>query len=414
MFFRFKRPTEIQNAVISCAIKERCDLLGAAETGSGKTFAFAIPLITRLLEEGISKKVDKPLLGGLILAPTRELVMQIKRQIDALLKFTKFKIITIVGGLSQQKQERLLSYCPEIIVATPGRFWAFLQTAPSGNHLEDFSGLKCFVIDEMDRMVEKEISFCIAFLVYYIYHSDEKMQTLVFSATLTFVHPPPKRLISQSKHMTTDEKIQQLAAFAALRKNYKTIDLTRSFGTAERLVEAKINCANLLEKDTAVLYLLKRYIGRTLLFINSIDAARRLHGILKKPLMLHAKMIQKQRLKNLEKFAENSVLLATDVAARGLDVQNVEHVIHYQIPKTAELYIHRSGRTARASHRGLTILLVDLLDVQFYRRICQNLNREKDLSIFPIDSQNLYSALKERVGVATDLESVEYRIKKVF
>ncbi|VDN43553.1 unnamed protein product [Gongylonema pulchrum] len=126
-------------------------------------------------------------------------------------------------------------------------------------------------------------------------------------------------------------------------------------------------------------------------------------------------MIQKKRLNNLEKFAdeENSVLIATDVAARGLDIRNVQHVIHYQVPKTAELYIHRCGRTARATKTGLALLLVDPQDVQYYQRICRNLSRENELPIFPVDSPELYNVLKGRVEVATAVESVEHRLKKV-
>ncbi|VDO67156.1 unnamed protein product [Onchocerca flexuosa] len=149
------------------------------------------------------------------------------------------------------------------------------------------------------------------------------------------------------------------------KEKHRIIDITGERGTAKKVVEARINCKNLLEKvyfvsvlvvshgdflrfpiqDTSLIYLLNRYAGRTLVFTNSIDASRRLHGILKQlehkpvPLMLHAKMMQKKRLNNLEKFAieENSVLLATDVAARGLDIRDVQHVIHYQVPKTAEV-----------------------------------------------------------------------------
>lgn len=125
--------------------------------------------------------------------------------------------------------------------------------------------------------------------------------------------------------------------------------------------------------------------------MNSIDAARRLYSVLKSvnidPMILHAKMIQKQRLKNLEKFSEskNAVLLATDVAARGLDIQGIDHVIHYQVPKKVEIYIHRSGRTARASHRGLTVVLVDPPSRQFYMKLCKGLNRSMWRKILKIN-----------------------------
>ncbi|VDK48128.1 unnamed protein product [Anisakis simplex] len=428
--FSFTEPTEIQKLVFPSAIRDKLDIIGAAETGSGKTLAYVIPLIMRLLDEdkkegneGGEKPISERHLRALILAPTRELVIQIRKHIVALIKYTKFKVTSIVGGLSQQKQERILKYRPEIIVATPGRFWALLSAsdgAGSGNYLGDWQHLSCLVIDETDRMIEKghfeELQFILDSIKS---NGNAKRQTLVFSATLTFVHPAPKRI--DAHQITTQEKIDHLIEIVGLRKERRVFDITRSFGTAESLVETRMNCSNLLEKDTSVVYLLTRYPGRTLIFMNSVDASRRFFGILTKlqfkpaPMMLHAKMIQKQRLKNLEKFAEvpNSILLATDVAARGLDICGVEHVIHYQVPKTAELYVHRSGRTARALNRGITVLMVDLQDTQFYRRICRNLNREQELPLYPIDSVELFNALQERIKYASDVESCEHRIKKI-
>uniref|UniRef100_A0A914ZNG2 ATP-dependent RNA helicase n=2 Tax=Parascaris univalens TaxID=6257 RepID=A0A914ZNG2_PARUN len=421
----FTEPTEIQKLVLPSAVRDKLDILGAAETGSGKTLAYAVPLIVRLLEAQNSME-DWALqchLRALILAPTRELVVQIRKHINALIKYTNFKATSIVGGLSQQKQERLLKYRPEIVVATPGRFWSLAGNAPQGSYLSDWQKLLCLVVDETDRMVEKGHFEELEFILEAIKSDGNiKRQTLVFSATLTFVHPAPRRLnVQQSQHMTTKEKIDRLTEIVGLRKERKVFDITRPLGTAEALTETRMNCSNLAEKDTSVVYLLTRYPGRTLIFMNSVDASRRLYGILVKlqyqpvPLLLHARMIQKQRLKNLEKFAEvaNSVLLATDVAARGLDIRQVEHVIHYQVPKTAELYVHRCGRTARASHRGLTVLMVDPQDAQYYRRICRNLNREHQLPPFPIDSKHLFDALKERVKAATEVESLEHRMKKI-
>uniref|UniRef100_A0A8R1DMU0 Helicase C-terminal domain-containing protein n=4 Tax=Caenorhabditis japonica TaxID=281687 RepID=A0A8R1DMU0_CAEJA len=171
--------------------------------------------------------------------------------------------------------------------------------------------------------------------------------------------------------------------------------------------------------DTALVYLLTRYPGRTIVFVNSVDAARRLYSILKSirvdTMILHAKMIQKQRLKNLETFSEskNSVLLATDVAARGLDIKGIDHVIHYQVPKKVEIYIHRSGRTARATHRGLTVLLVDSMSRQFYTKLCKGLNRMQDLDVFPIDFEPLMEAIKKRVRLASEIDTLGFRCKKI-
>ncbi|EJW84969.1 DEAD/DEAH box helicase [Wuchereria bancrofti] len=444
----FTEPTEIQKLVIPSAVRDRFDIIGAAETGSGKTLAFGVPVVEHLLanQSFLESSGQKKGIRALILAPTRELVMQIKNHIDALLKYTPFKVASVVGGLSLQKQERILKYVPEIVIATPGRLLALMRSAEADSCLSDWSHLQCLVVDETDRMIEKGHFEDLQHILDTLRkNTSKKLQTFVFSATLTYTHPVPKKRggVNADK-MDTDEKISRLIEITGIRKEkHRIIDITGEKGTARTVVEARINCNNLLEKDTNLIYLLSRYGGRTLVFTNSVDASRRLHGILEKlehkpvPLMLHAKMMQKKRLKNLEKFAmeEDSVLLATDVAARGLDIRDVQHVIHYQIPKTAELYIHRCGRTARATKEGLAILLIDSQDVFYYQRICRNLNRdvpipktllgyesvltkkrlnlEKEFPIFPLDSPELYAILKKRVEVATAVEALDHRLKKM-
>lgn len=159
-FFRFSEPTEIQSAVLPAAVRDRQDVLGAAETGSGKTLAFGIPLVARLLEssddsqETESTEVRGP--RALIVAPTRELVIQIMKHINALISTTQLIATSIVGGLAQVKQERIISQQrPDIVVATPGRLWAMMQEAETGEFLAEWKDLKCLVVDETDRMVEE-------------------------------------------------------------------------------------------------------------------------------------------------------------------------------------------------------------------------------------------------------------------
>lgn len=177
-------------------------------------------------------------------------------------------------------------------------------------------------------------------------------------------------------------------------KEPKVFDLTTNSVMADNLVESKIFC-QLAEKDSYLYYFTTKYSGRTLVFANSIDCVRRLSNLFlllgKKPLHLHANLNQKQRLKNLEKFyginpvivfdlymlmlifvvlaEENSMLIASDVASRGLDIPGVMHVIHYQIPRSAEIYVHRSGRTARLSKEGLSVMLVSPDEVSLYNKL---------------------------------------------
>ncbi|VDM60531.1 unnamed protein product [Angiostrongylus costaricensis] len=433
----FESPTEIQRLVLPMALRDRCDVLGAAETGSGKTLAYGIPLTARLLEMPEDAYRIKTGPKALVLAPTRELVMQVMKHLTGLLRHTRFKrnpIISkfggfqafpIVGGLAQVRQARILKKeMPEVIVATPGRLWAMMQYVtedePVCPYLADWTGLLCLVIDETDRMIEKGHFEEMEDILKRVRKSAiGKLQTLVFSATLTYVNHVRSRDGKTSKEFTPQQKIMQLIHLTGMRPECKIVDITRSFGTAETLVETRMNCSNLLGKDTTIVYLLERYKGRTLVFTNSVDASRRLYGILKllklQPLMIHAKMEQKVRLKNLEKFTADSrsVLLATDVAARGLDIQGIDNVIHYQVPKTAEIYIHRSGRTARALRQGLSVLIVDSKDSHLYHKLCKNLNREKDLPVFPIDCPELMKRLITRVRLASTLNSLAHRSKKV-
>ncbi|PAV79517.1 hypothetical protein WR25_08319 [Diploscapter pachys] len=395
---RFSQPTEIQKLVLPEAIGEGNDILGAAETGSGKTLAFAAPLAHRLLTD--PKKSHGP--RALIVAPTRELAVQIMKHVKAILKYTAIRVTHLIGGLAVQKQERLIDTEPDILIATPGRLWQMMESAEKGSYLKDFSALQCLVIDEMDRMVEDNHFEELAQILEYIkLHADKsQLQTMVFSATLTFVTPNLKKKGDENKKLSTKEKIQRLVEIAGLRKGKKkVIDVTKEFGMAGAIQESRINCDNLLEKDTTVIYLLYNLLS-----------------LLKmEPLLLHADMAQRQRLRSIEAFAKvpNSTLIATDVAARGLDIKGVDHVIHYNVPVKAEMYIHRSGRTARASASGKSILLIDPKSADLYRKLCRMLNRAEDLRLFQIDFPELMDTLRERVETCSELERVNYQRKKI-
>uniref|UniRef100_A0A914Q646 ATP-dependent RNA helicase n=1 Tax=Panagrolaimus davidi TaxID=227884 RepID=A0A914Q646_9BILA len=238
---RYTKPTPIQEMSLPAAMLKRQDLLGAAETGSGKTMAFCIPIATRLVENGV-----KDGLRALILAPTRELVVQIYKEMEKLLEFTQFSVIPVVGGLSQQKQERLLNRKPSVIVATPGRFWTLLEAT---DYLQDLSQLDFVVIDEIDRMVETGHFAEMEMILSKIHAIENKSrQTLVFSATLSFVHIPINRPGKNAMKLTKEEKIEKLVQIGGLRKQHKVIDLNESAGTPSSLIEARMNCSDLLDK----------------------------------------------------------------------------------------------------------------------------------------------------------------------
>ncbi|XP_053618288.1 ATP-dependent RNA helicase DDX24 [Plodia interpunctella] len=373
-------------------------------------------------------KTGKPLYA-LILTPTRELAIQISRHLIAVAKYSGIRIATIVGGMAAVKQERVLQKGPEIVVATPGRLWELLSQGQT--HLQQMDCVKFLAIDETDRMIERGHFEELQPLLERLNADDSRRNTrqnFVFSATLTMVHDLPshmkgKKVTKRGKilnrkieKMTPQQKIKRLVDMVGIT-DPKVVDITtQNLGTAETLTESRIACS-IEQKDIYLYYILKRHPGRTIVFCNSIGSVRRLaqlFTLLKcRPLPLHASMPQRQRLKNLERFRDDphGVLVATDVAARGLDIPDVDHVIHYQVPRTAENYVHRSGRTARASKEGITILMMEPSEAYLYGKLCRTLNKTSEVPTFPVPSSSL-SLLKETVTVARELDALELRKRR--
>lgn len=227
----------------------------------------------------------------------------------------------------------------------PGRLWDLIQEGHP--HLAKIKDINYLAIDETDRMVEKGHFEELQNLLDMINENEAKKkrrQNFVFSATLSLVHDLPKHLANKkgAKKITSEEKLKKLMELIGVKPRPKIVDLTRKIGTAETLTESRIHCGT-TEKDFYLYYFLQQHPGRTMVFCNSIDCVRRLVNLFEllwtEPLGLHAQMHQRQRLKNLERFAanENGFLIATDVAARGLDIPDVQHVVHYQVPRTSEV-----------------------------------------------------------------------------
>ncbi|KFB51782.1 hypothetical protein ZHAS_00019934 [Anopheles sinensis] len=460
----FKVPTEIQSQSLPMAILGHRDLLGAAETGSGKTLAFGIPMLEGIMKlkqqnepttsdddhrssdheltpppedmpddvqrvfatEGgklKSNRTDpnKPLYG-LILTPTRELAVQINDHLKAVAKYTGINIATVFGGLAAVKQERLLRKCPEIVIATPGRLWELIQ---GGNaHLTKVTQIRFLVIDETDRMLEKGHFDELKQLLELINSNEEaknRRRNYIFSATLTMDHDLPEHLMKNAKNAkkvikeTPGMRMNNLIQIVGMT-DPKVVDLTQEHGTAHTLTETRIVCTA-EQKDYFLYYFLERHPGRTLVFCNSIDCVKRLVSLLDylncSPLSLFGSMQQRQRLKNLERFTANprALLVATDVAARGLDIPNVDHVIHYQVPKTTENYVHRSGRTARASREGLALLLISPAEMKDYVKLNQNLGRSEDLPLYPT-SDRMMRQIKLRVNLAREIERMDLQQRR--
>ncbi|TPX64119.1 hypothetical protein SpCBS45565_g06086 [Spizellomyces sp. 'palustris'] len=416
----FCTPTEIQRSTLPLVLDGTRDVIGAAQTGSGKTLAFGLPILQSIALRTNTAK--DPGLHALILTPTRELALQVTEHLKQVARFMKAKIVPIVGGISVPKQKRLISTKPDIIVGTPGRLWELISEDAA--LLARLRGIKYLVMDEADRMLEsghfRELDHILKAVS--VKHrakpSTVERRTFIFSATLVHDGRLKQKLKKgskkQSSHVSSLDDLLDRLEFQDPEPCY--VNVLPESVTADKLLETRIDCLH-TEKDAFLYYILTRYAGRTIVFVNSIDAIRRLVPVLShmkvKALPLHAEMQQRQRLKNLDRFRESkdAVLVASDVAARGLDIPNIEHVVHYQLPRTADLYVHRSGRTARAASDGISVMLCSPQEVPVYKRICHILRKEDGIPEFPLD-RSLLTGIKKRMALAKKIDELEHRKQK--
>ncbi|KAJ7512781.1 ATP-dependent RNA helicase [Mycena galericulata] len=464
----FLSPTPIQSAAIPFAMSDR-DVVGVAQTGSGKTLAYGLPILHRLLSCARPSSRAKRQLGALILAPTRELALQVSSHLNACLNpvenidETKSKkgkgsakqaekvpeprspplvsVAAIVGGMSAQKQRRILDRGVDVLVATPGRLWDIMED--DDDLAKQVKHLKFLVLDEADRMIEAghfaELENILRLTLREskadqieptAEEEDEEpirdgLQTFVFSATLS---KDLQRNVKRRSRPKTAGKYHKREKPAStlddllLRLDFRDpepeiIDLSPQGGVVSTLKESKIECLS-ADKDAYLYYFLLRYPGRSLVFLSSIDGIRRLMPLTEllniKAFPLHSQLEQRQRLKNLDRFKStpNSVLLATDIAARGLDIPAVDHAIHYQIPRSADAYVHRNGRTARAMRKGFSMLMCSPDERRVVRALLGSLGRQ-DSEIAEMGIElNLLDKLKERVQLARQIETTHHKIKK--
>ncbi|KAI1636829.1 ATP-dependent RNA helicase MAK5 [Biscogniauxia mediterranea] len=423
---KFSKPTAIQAAAIPQVLAGH-DVIGKASTGSGKTLAFAIPIVERWLDSSekdeLKSESKAPL--ALILSPTRELAHQLTDHIKDLcagLPSSPY-VCSITGGLSVQKQQRQLAKA-DIVVGTPGRLWEVLSS--SSDLMATFRSIGYLVVDEADRLLTeghfKEATEILSALDRYEANEDEDeaalvpRQTLVFSAT--FHKGLQQKLAGKGKFdlMSQEDSMEYLLKKLNFREEKpKFIDVNPVSQMAEGLKEGLVECGA-MEKDLYLYALLLLYPNvRTLVFTNSISSARRIAPMLQNLNLtahpLHSQMPQKARLRSIERFTgtpkgQPSVLIATDVAARGLDIPNVDLVIHYHVPRAADAYVHRSGRTARADKTGLSILLCAPEEVVPTRRLIAKVHSErkkssKNFFVQTLDvDRKLVGRLKPRITLA--------------
>jgi ATP-dependent RNA helicase DDX24/MAK5 len=391
---KFSSPTPIQAAAIP-EILAGHDVVGKASTGSGKTLAFGIPILEAFLENSKTPSKEKSPLA-LIISPTRELAHQINAHLVALCTGHDFDsplIATITGGLSVQKQRRQLEKA-DIIVGTPGRLWEVMSSGQGV--LSSLKKIRFLVVDEADRLLSQGHYKELGEILNVLDKDDEptedvssgeddedkaekvQRQTLVFSATF---HKGLSQKLAGKQHaggdlMSKAESLEYLLKKLHFREEKpKFIDANPSSQMASKLREGLVECAG-TEKDLYLYALLLFHPKqRALVFCNSISAVRRLTPLLQNldlPVFpLHSQMPQKARLRSVERFTARAgtILVATDVAARGLDIKNVQLIVHYHLPRAADTYVHRSGRTARAEASGSSILICAPEEVSGVRRL---------------------------------------------
>ncbi|KAF8162885.1 P-loop containing nucleoside triphosphate hydrolase protein [Crassisporium funariophilum] len=370
----YKTPTEIQIEALPHALEGR-DIIGIASTGSGKTAAFALPILQKLWE-------DPKGLFACVLAPTRELAYQISQQFEALGSSMGVRCAVLIGGMDMPTQQIAIAKRPHIIIATPGRLLDHLETT-KGFSLRT---LKFLVLDEADRLLDMEFTEALDKILKLI---PKERTTYLYSATMT----------------TKVAKLQRASLTNPVR-----VEVSSKYQTVSTLLQYYL-LMPLKDKEAYFVYLIHTLAQNSIIVFTRTKAdAQRLSIILRilgfSAVPIHGDMSQSQRLGALGKFKSGSrkVLVATDIASRGLDIPSVDVVINYDVPQHSKDYIHRVGRTARAGRSGKSITLVTQYDVELVQRI--ETVTKKRMELYETESEDI-AAIRERVEEAARAAKTE-------
>lgn len=347
----FSEPSPIQQAAIPI-ILDGLDIIAQAQTGTGKTAAFGLPLINNLKHNGG--------IEVLVITPTRELAMQVGDEIFKLGKYSKVRTVSLFGGQPIRRQLELLEKHPQIVIATPGRLLDHLRN----ERIKNFSP-SVVVLDESDEMLDMGFLSDIEEIFTYLSNTH---QTLLFSATM----PIPIKHLAQK-----------------ILNNPKLIKVTPEDTTNQDITQ-RYYIINESEREDAIVRLIDSEMpSKAIIFTRMKKEAdilsERLLARGYKARALHGDMEQKERLKSINAFKDSSIniLVATDIAARGLDIRGVSHVFNFHIPLNPESYVHRIGRTGRAGKKGIAITLATPLEFKEIRRIKENTKASIDLYEIP-------------------------------
>jgi ATP-dependent RNA helicase RhlE len=341
----YTTPTPIQEQAIPTLLNRR-DLLGCAQTGTGKTAAFAIPIL-QLLEEERSKNPNAPRrIKTLVMTPTRELAIQIAESFTAYGRYLKLRNTVIFGGVSQHSQVNSLKAGVDVLIATPGRLLDLMNQG-----IISLRDVQFFVLDEADRMLDMGFIHDVKKVIAKL---PERRQSLFFSATM----PPDVAKLADT-----------------ILRNPEKVEVTPASSTADTITQAMYFVGRDDKRKLLVHILNDQKIKSALVFARTKHGADKVvKDLLKEGIgaeAIHGNKSQNARQRALSNFKsrETRVLVATDIAARGIDVDELSHVINYELPNIPETYVHRIGRTGRAGHDGIALSFCDEEETEYLRDI---------------------------------------------
>lgn len=345
-------PTPIQEKAIPAAL-EGHNVLGLAQTGTGKTCAFAIPILQKLKQE--ERLPGFPPIRSLILTPTRELAIQIYDSFTEYAKYTDIRVALVYGGVSQYTQTEALGEGVDVLVATPGRL-----NDLCGQGYIDLEDVELFVLDEADRMLDMGFIDDVRRIIKRM--GSHEMQTLLFSATM------PKEVKSLVEHL--------------MKEDYERVEVTPNSTTVDT-IDQSVFFVDRENKRKLLLWVLRDpFLTSAIIFTRTKSGADKVAHELNREHVgarsIHGDKSQLDRQAALTAFKEHRirVLVATDIAARGLDISELSHVINYDVPNEPENYVHRIGRTGRAGHGGIALTFCQADEVPYLRTIEKTIGKE--------------------------------------
>jgi superfamily II DNA/RNA helicase len=374
----YNKPTDIQHDTIPHILQNK-DVLGLAQTGTGKTAAFVLPIIQNLLG-GTSGNIR-----ALILTPTRELAEQIDEYVKKIALRTSLRCLSIYGGVSKNAQTAALKRGVDIIVACPGRLLDHL-----GDKNLDLSSIETLVLDEADHMFDKGFLPDIKKILRFVHN---RKQTLVFSATM------PSEVRSLVENILTDPvtvQVDDLRPASSVNHGAYHFEQEQKTGLLKNILKQK-------EIKTALVFTRTKHRARKL--------AVQLQETNLNAVSLQGNMSQAKRQSAMTGFKQGTykIMVATDIAARGIDVSEISHVINYDVPDTVETYTHRTGRTGRAQCTGIALTFVTAADKPIIKKIEKNLGHSIPDMAFPADRPKVYGNGKK---LTAELPTIQKQQKK--